>query len=94
MFAVVAAVAIFLNVSYGRESTLEQASKLVAGTAGGAATLLAAWYWLESETIGGPGGYIYPLGGMLLLLVLMMVISAGLGMFRDWRRHRQSRDHQ
>ena len=46
MFAFIAAIALFLNVSYGAESTLNHLARLVSGLVGSFATLLAAWYWL------------------------------------------------
>ena len=90
MFAFIAAIALFLNVTYGVESKLNHAARLVSVLAGAFATSLAAWYWLDSETVGGPGNYVYPLFGLVAFFVIAMVTPVGWSLFREWRGKRKN----
>ena len=90
MFAFIAAIALFLTVTHGAESNLNHVARLVSVVAGAVATSLAAWYWLESETVGGPGGYIYPLFGLVAFFAIAMAAPVAWSLFREWREKRKT----
>ena len=91
MFAFVAAIALFLSIPFGGEPILlNRVATLVAGCDGSVGALLAAWYWLESETVGGPGGYVYPLIGFMVFFLVVMVVPVSWSIYREWREKQKN----
>ncbi len=89
MFALVAAFALVLSIPFGRDSILlNRLGTLLGSIVGSVAAFLAAWFWLASETVGGPGGYVYPLIGFIAFFLIVMAVPMSWTLFREWREKR------
>ena len=87
MFALIAGAALFVNITRPQtDHAWNRGQSAFRGLVAAAATTLAAWFWLESETAGGPGGYVYPFVVVGVALSLTAIVPVLWSIFRDRRR--------